>query len=285
MDQMSITNSSKTPKRAPLKSNHDEITVKGAVFSVVVTVTVTVTVAWLFPTAAFSFTGTPMGEYVMPAPSALDVDVLVTPASVSWGLSVLADGGVAEDCIAGVEISGEDCEAWGLGNEPCALFSLGGARSFWGAVTTANNAFGIEIVGVASAAVVSGPDVVASDLRDLFTGLELCTCWAVAVTVGTEGVGAISWLWMVACAEREEVTGCTGFGAMTLCVAWLRSPSACNICAGCEVTATGAVVEDDRPANILAVSPRTMHCTTTPVKPEGFGSARHDWPKGQLFTA
>ena len=31
----------------------------------------------------------------MPAPSALDVDVLVTVASVGWGLSVLADGGVA----------------------------------------------------------------------------------------------------------------------------------------------------------------------------------------------
>ena len=238
------SNSSETPKRTPLRSIHEEIMVTGAVFSVVVTVTVTVTVAWPFPTAAFSFTGTPIGAYVMPALSALDVDVFVKVASADWGLSVLADGGVAEDCIAGAETSGE---------------------GLWGAVTTANNAFGIEIDGVASAAVVSGVDGVASDLGDSSKGLESWTCWTVVIPAGTEEVDATSWLWMVGCAEREEVTDCTGFCALTLCVAWLKSPSACNISVCCEATATGAAVEDAEPASILAASLGTMHCIMIPV--------------------
>ena len=236
------SNSSETPKRTPLRSIHEEIMVNGAVFSVVVTVTVTVTVAWPFPTAAFSFTGTPIGAYVMPALSALDVDVFVTVATAGWGLSVLEDGGVAEDCIAGDETSGE---------------------GLWGAVTTANNAFGIEIDEVASTAVVSDVDGVA--LGDSFKGLESWTCWTVAIPAGIEEIGATFWLWMVGCAEREEVTGCTGFCALTLCVAWLKSPSACNISVCCETTATGAAVEDDEPASILAASLGTMHCTIIPV--------------------
>ena len=253
------SNSCKRPKRTPLKNNHDENMVIGAVFSVVVTVTVTVTVAWPFPTAAFSSTGTPIGAYVMPAPSALDVDVFVTVASVGCGLSALADGGVAEDCVAGVETSGEpELEA-------CALFSLSGAGELCGAVTTANNAFGIETDGVASAAVVSGVDRVASELGGLVKGLESWTCWTVAIPAGTEEVSATFWLWMFGCAVREEVTGCTGFCALTLCVAWLKSPSACNISVCCEATATGAAVEDDEPASILAASLGTMHCTIIPV--------------------
>lgn len=84
-----------TPKRTPLRSNHEAIMVTGGVFSVVVTVTVIVIVACPFPPASFSFTGTPIGTDVMLAPSALDV-----------------------------EISGEGCEAWGLGDEACALFPL-----------------------------------------------------------------------------------------------------------------------------------------------------------------
>lgn len=216
----------------------------GGLLSVVVTVTVTVTVAWPFSMAAFSFTGTPIGAYVVPALSALDVDVLVTLASVGWGLSVAADEGVTE---------------------ACALFSLGGTRSFWGAVTTANKAFGIESVELASAAVVSGVDGVASELGDLSNGLESWTSWTAAVTVGNEEVGAIFGLWMVGCAAREEVIGCAGSWAPTLCEAWLKSPSACNSWAGCEVTAIEAVVEDDEPASILSASLRTMHCTTIPV--------------------
>ena len=132
-------------------------------------------------------------------------------------------------------------------------------------MTTANNAFGIEIDGVASAAVASGVDGVASELGDLFKGLESWTCWTAAIPASTEDVGATFWLWMVGCAEREEVTGCTGFCALTLCVAWLKSSSACNISFCCEATATGVAVEDDEPASILAASLGTMHCTIIPV--------------------
>lgn len=110
MDRLGIVNSFKTPKCMPLRSNHEAIIVTGAVFSVVVTVTVTVTVAGLFPTATFSFTGAPIGANVMAAPSALDVDVLETPASTSCRLSGLACGDITEDCVTGVEISGEGRE-------------------------------------------------------------------------------------------------------------------------------------------------------------------------------
>lgn len=169
------SNPSETPKRTPLSSIHEEIMVTGAVFSVVVTVTVTVTVAWPFPTAAFSFTGTPIGAYVMLALSALDIDVFATIASVAWVLSVLADGGVAEGCIAGDETSGEGCGAWA-------------------AVTTANNGFGMKNDGVTLAAIVSGVDGAASDVGDSFKGLGSWTCWTAAIPAGTEEVGATFWL-------------------------------------------------------------------------------------------
>ena len=60
---------------------------------------------------------------------------------------------------------------------------------------------------------------------------------------------------------------------VTLGVTLLRLPSACEVWAGCEVTATGPAVDDDRPASLLYASLGTAHCTTTPVNPEAFGSA------------
>ena len=85
---------------------------------------------------------------------------------------------------------------------------------------------------------------------------------------------ATVWLWMVACAKREDVTGCaafcTGFCALTLCVAWLRTVPAWS---GCDVMAEETVVEEDRPASMLYASLGTAHCTTTPTEPEGCGSA------------
>lgn len=103
---LGIMNSSKTPRCMPLRSNYEEIMVTGAGFSVVVTVTVTVTVAWPLPAPTFSFTCGPIGAVVMPALSALVVDVLVILASVGWRLSGLPVGDWEEDCTTGVEISG-----------------------------------------------------------------------------------------------------------------------------------------------------------------------------------
>ena len=106
LDRLGMKKYPKTLKRMPLRSNHEAVIITGAGFSVVVTVTVTVTVAWPFPTAAFSFIGTPIGANVVLAPSALDIDVLVTLSSVGWRPSGLTSGDVVEDCVIGVEISG-----------------------------------------------------------------------------------------------------------------------------------------------------------------------------------
>lgn len=100
------------------------------------------------------------------------------------------------------------------------------------------------------------------------------TTWSEPVfTTRPEGAGDIAWLWMVVCTEEEDVMGRTGFCALTLCVAWLKSPSACNIWAGCEVMATMPAVEGDGPASILEASLGIAHCTTTPARSEGLGSA------------
>lgn len=77
----------------------------------------------------------------------------------------------------------------------------------------------------------------------------------------------------VAGTEEEDVTGWMELCVLALCVVWLRPPSACETWAAGEVTATGAAVEDDRPASTLYASLGTAHCTTIPVEPEAFGSA------------
>ena len=141
--------------------------VTGGMLSVVVTVTVTVTVAWPIPAASFSFTGTPIGADVMPASSVsdVDVDVVVALAPVKVGLSPLVDEDIAEV----VETSGEV-------DDVCALFPSGVIWSFSGAVTTANNAFGIEGVGFESVVVVRVADGVAYATGELFNGLASLTC-------------------------------------------------------------------------------------------------------------
>ena len=160
--------------------------VTGAVFSVVVTVTVTVTVAWPFPAATFSLTGTPVGADAMLAPSAPFIRVLETVNSMGCSLSGLAFGGTAEDSMTAIDLSGEGCELCNVGNEACALFSLGEARSFAADVTTANNAFGTET----TSAVFDDADGEGSDFGELFKGLRSLACWTVAVVDSTEGVGA-----------------------------------------------------------------------------------------------
>ena len=74
------------------------------------------------------------------------------------------------------------------------------------------------------------------------------------------------WLGMIACGEGEESTGCAGFCALTLGVAWLRTVTAWS---GCEVRAEATTVEDVRPASILYASLGTAHWTTTPTEPAG----------------
>ena len=106
------------------------------------------------------------------------------------------------------------------------------------------------------------------------------SCWsvtwageAVVITTCCKGTDVTLWLWVAACTEEEDVTGCTAFTTLTLDVAWSNTPSVRDISAGCDVTATGTAVEDARPARILYASLGTAHCTTTPVEPEGFGRA------------
>ena len=103
--------------------------------------------------------------------------------------------------------------------------------------------------------------------------LEPWFCDSVAVTASTVAVGAVVWLWVIVCAAEDDVTGCTRLCTLRLGIAWLRLPPTCNLWAGCEVTAEGLAVEDDRPASILYASLGTAHCTTIPVEPEAFGSA------------
>lgn len=95
----------------------------------------------------------------MVAPSVLDVDVLALLPSAAWGLSVSACGDIAEDILIGV------CDVWEVVTELCLLISLVEVGSLSGAVTTANNAFGI----VSTAGLVDDTDDEVSAVGELVT--------------------------------------------------------------------------------------------------------------------
>ena len=192
--------------------------------AVVVYVTVTV----INPFAAtFSFTpGASRGTIVIPALSALEVDVPRGAGSVSGellGVGTDWGAGAAKICGAGIESCRAGTWAFGVGVD----VSGGGVLlevvccSPWLGVDEVS-ASGKDTINGASpaagddcAAVDDAADV-ASDATVSSIGLEIPVCAAVEVRVFVEGV-VTSGLWIVACTDGNEAIVGTAYVVLSVC--------------------------------------------------------------------